>query len=276
MSFEAIFVPRTRALARKDFFGWFAGRANWRIAQEHGRFFYDNADTGVYFSVACGDSERSDAVTSATVSINCLRADFFIAEAEPEVSQMVADFDLACSPDAGQECGPFRAESFRDDWRRLNASICAASLDGKRCADFGMVAAPRAKLDAAWRWNVQLPQLRGESGEARYLPPVRFALVDGAVASLVIWPDGARALLPRVDYLLIWRERLAPPRLFRKSRDAALLAVTEATDVLRNGASEHEIETFLQALPAAPMPHLIPADRLLDMESLPQLASATG
>ena len=65
---------------------------------------------------------------------------------------------------------------------------------------------PRDRLDAIWQWNYGAEALSEEQNGDRFVPHIMAMTVDGALATMVVWPCCVPAILPKVDYLLIERE----------------------------------------------------------------------
>ena len=61
-----------------------------------------------------------------------------------------------------------------------------------------------------------LPSLRiqHQYGESLFVPPIRAAVINGALRPTIVWGDAIPTLIPEVETLIVAREELAPRTMF--------------------------------------------------------------
>jgi hypothetical protein len=282
MSYDLYFKPRNGAIDEGALARYFSAQKNFKI--DLPQVLYENRDTGVYFVIELQTQadEPGEEYFPLALNINYFRPDFFILEAEPEITRFVAEFDLTVSDPqlAGMGEGEYSAERLLSGWRHGNefghSSILADPANHAQVHSL-----PSSVTRDAWRWNFGRDALQEAVGESKYVPPVTFLLLDGKVVTVTIWPDGIPVVMPQVDYLFIGRKELAPRRFFRKEQDHVLLAWDDALPVLKRHSSSQfgaaisldydqtpkDVVAFVQSLPkyARELSGISP-DRVLDRE----------
>src|SRR3954469_4175442 len=137
MSYDLIFCrEKGRPLAFDDVAAWAAGRKYFeRTAPK--QLWYENKDTGVYFSFEHENFDPEDGLVPAefedirlSFNLNFFRPSFFAYEAMPIVAELARRFDLLVIEDGSPPaaCDPQR---YIASWIQSNASAAQAILDGE-------------------------------------------------------------------------------------------------------------------------------------------------
>ncbi len=186
------------------------------------QFAYFNEDTGVYFSfdLVAEDAKtarrRGPVPAGLCFNVNYCRPHVFGLEAAIELAALVERFKLQVDDpqEDGMGRGAWSAEGFLRGWDlgNLAGHALAALGFGGRARSLRSDTLPRARLEAAWRWNHGRRRLQAELGDAIFVPPVHFIRHEGVVRTLVGWGDAIPQAVPKVDLLLLIRGRLAAPR----------------------------------------------------------------
>lgn len=287
MSYDLFFRPRSSAVPQEDFLNYFRERSHYKV--EKGQAWYQNEDTGVYFSFEVGDGgEGEERPEPFSFSINFFRPSYFILEAEPEVTALVGRFGfLVSDPQAhGMGDGEYVPQLLVSGWQHGNEFGYAALLkDKEQRPDFESL--PSDRLHEVWRWNLARQALQASVGEAQFVPGIMFLRLNGAVVTAVVWPDGIPCVLPTVDYLIVQREDLAPRRVFRKSNDTVFVPWADVYPLIamyrgtrNDGAFDlnyercpQDIAEFIRSLSRnEPTATGITADQVLDRELVQKYA----
>lgn len=232
MSYDLLFAPKGTAPARVDFCDWFARRPHY--ADPSSQAFYENDDTGVYFSfelheatepVLSDDEGGGNTIQTggpaawAAFNMNYCRPHFFALEAAPEVETFAQQFDLSVhDPQVdGMGDGPFSREGFIRSWNSGNRFGCSAILNQPDMP--APLTLPTAVLERIWEWNHSRHDRQEELGETAFVPIVLFHNVDGAVQTVCIWPPDTPIVLPRTDVVIVGRKTLAPRRWWGTRRE---------------------------------------------------------
>lgn len=196
---------------------WLTARPNWEVTGSQA--MYSNEDTGVYFVVDIAPSSDADEPV-LEASINLYRPSFFILEIEPEISRLVEEFGLGIED--GQSADPsdrtYSPERLRNGWISSNADagrILAAD-------DSSPARMSTERLTALWEWNFGIAALQERWGDDFFVPRIMAFRDAGGVKTAVTWADGIPTIFPRVDSVIVFRDNLAPRRVFRRRRDAVL------------------------------------------------------
>ncbi|SKA02802.1 hypothetical protein SAMN02745126_03212 [Enhydrobacter aerosaccus] len=244
MSYDLYLKPRSGTITEGQMLDYFRAQPNYTI--ESGQAFYENQSTGVYFWFDKHEAEPDSPDSSYAVAfgVNFFRPSFFIYEAELEVAAFVREFDcVVLDPQShGMGEGEYRRNELISGWNHGNeiayrSVLTRQSQSGKRPS-----ALPAEQLTRIWNWNYCRPILQHEQTRDLFVPAIIFILIDGRLATMAVWPDCIPAILPKVDYLLIEREKFAPRRLFSKAIDMVYLPWNEALPDLGRHSSPHEGE----------------------------------
>ena len=183
-----------------------------------GQWWYENEDTGVYFSVEFGPEEDRLSAEGHTpaeiaVNVNYARPHYFALEAMPVVTTMVAELGCTLVDHQGDEAPEEpAAESLIESWDRGNATAVRVVLE--RSPNH-----PRWSRDEAHAWW-QYQRSKSEISEALadedvFVPTLMLVTLPDSprVVSVAVWPDAIAVLLPRCDLIAGRYDRR---KLFRK------------------------------------------------------------
>ncbi len=288
MSYDLYFKPRQGDLSYEMFDSYFRGRSNFQC--ESGEAWYENKETGVYFhflfqtqETAEDDGDEPHEYFPVAFNVNYFRPSYFILEAESVITAFVKHFDLLVSDPQwkGMGQGEYDAEKLVRGWNFGNEGAFGAILeDENNRASVSHL--PTSQLHHAWRWNLSRCQLQNEIGEAQFVPQIMFMNIDGAAATMSVWPDGIPAVIAPVDYVCIPRKELAPTGFFHKGKeDVTFVAWEVALPVLIGHGTRNAdgsicldyvdvpsaVAKFVKSLPSEKRPiSVVAADRMLDRE----------
>jgi hypothetical protein len=132
MSYDLYFSVREGrpAISDEEFAAYFNGRRHYQLNDTQA--WYENKDTGVYFSFDYGDEDFDDEEIDddeeealdeddpeeeefpalASFNLNFCRPSFFVLEAEIEVGQFVRNFDLVIQDPQSDRQGEYLSEEF--------------------------------------------------------------------------------------------------------------------------------------------------------------------
>jgi hypothetical protein len=283
VSYDLYLRPRSGPYDSAAIDAYFAMRPCYQLSQYQA--VYGNGDTGVYFLFDLHQEMQDEAETHYPIAfnINYFRPSLFIIEAERELTRFVKTFDLVIEDPqiGGMGVGDYDAAKLVEGWRQGNDFAIRALRKQDPPIPHWPVATD--KLTRAWRWNLRRAARQAELGDDAFVPRIMFAEVDGEIVTLAAWVDAIPCELPDVDYFWIVRQTLAPKRFFRRRDDHGLAPRAQFLPLLqRYGAPAAEggtllgyretpetLAAFVRGLPARrPTPKTIPADKLIDRESV--------
>jgi hypothetical protein len=288
MSYDLYFKSRDGTFTEENFRLYFHDRPNYKC--EGSQAWYENKDTGVYFSFELqeecesddDDAEDAQQHFPVALNVNYLRPSYFVFEVEPEVSAFVRYFDMQVSDPQmeGMGEGEYDAEKLLSGWNCGNEFGYTAVLK-EEINRTGLAHLPTAQLHNVWRWNFQRSQLQARVGESKFVPRIMFLDIGGVTVTAAVWPDGIPVVVTQVDYLCVPRKELAPTKFFRRKQDTTFVAWDVALPMLRKHGTQNEdgsislnyltppsdVVKFVQALPAeSRIVSGLSADRVLDRE----------
>jgi hypothetical protein len=282
MSYDLFLQCRDGAYDRTQFLEYFRAREWYRI--QGSQAWYENEDTGVYFSFELSEPSEKGQPPQLPISLNVnfFRPSYFIAEVETEVTALVHQFDMIVfDPQLnGMGEGEYQKELLIAGWNHGNEFAFSTFLkDPEHRAD--LLSMPSAKLGKIWTWNRERRALQARYGDSKFVPRISFIRLDHEVSSAVVWPDGIPSVIPPVDCLIVIREALAPRRLFRRVEDRTLLAWQDAQPMFERYGSRQadnailldyrrppdELASFVRSLPGGNREiSMVSADQILDRE----------
>lgn len=237
MSYNLYLKPRQGVLSETDFWSYFEGRANY---QRQGiQAIYDNENTGVYFDFLFDlspleDDEGPAADCPIMLTVNYMRAGFFIQEAEHEVSALVNHFDLVVVDPQSDEEGPrdHQPDKMVKTWHEGNQFSISVRMSLDESSREKVVWVPRELLQSTWAWNFSVAERYAKARKDLCIPRIFLAHLEGKIVTIAFWPDGLPSHVPKVDYLLVPRKNLAPRKFFKKQEDTTFVAWQVALPVL--------------------------------------------
>jgi hypothetical protein len=226
MSYDLYLHRRESAgpLKKKEFQSYFKDRPRFTVKGTHAG--YENEKTGVYFTFEYSDGKDADASELKAsrehihFNLNYYRSHVFGLEAERILTPLVEALDLVVSDPQTEGIGEskYTPEGFLRGWNagnRFGHQACLAlEQRGEKLIGQQHVL-PAKKLRACWEWTYGIDALydRVHADEIDvFIPQVMFALCDGALQTLCVWPQLIPTALPAVDRVLVLRDEL-PPRL---------------------------------------------------------------
>jgi hypothetical protein len=246
--------------------------------------FYQNEDTGVYFSfdleapASEEDGDPDDAAEGArpgppqdglrpiplTFNVNYVRPSVFGLEAERELGALVERFALSVDDPQmnGMGRGPYGPAGFLAGWNTGNAFGYRAVVEQIRKDPGGQgstltTVMESAELERCWRWNIQRAALQRTLGDDVFVPRISFMRWESGIRSFAVWGDAMPIALPDVDVLMLVRQQLAPRRfLFFRPQDVAIAEFADLGPLLALAQDErtpvpHRV--FRYAAPPAAM-----------------------
>ncbi len=229
MHYDLYFAPRQSEVVftPEEFDAYFRDRPHYSIMGTNA--IYHNEDTGVQFlfvyeRIECEDENleavEEDRSSVASFYMNYLRPHFFIREAIPEIEAFIDTFKMIVEDphEGGMGRGDFSREIFIREWDRNNRQEYQAFLKQQGNQD-SIYCYPTEELDRIWKWNQNRETYQDSLGEHIYVPLITFVSTKQGAKTVTAWTDAISIALPKVDIVLMPRQKLAPKRLFWRKID---------------------------------------------------------
>lgn len=255
MSYDLHF-DREKPVTAEEFSTYFSGRPNSRL--ENRKAWYENQNTGVYFSFLrpdAGESEMLERQSQASFNINLYRPHFFALEAAPELDAFIKRFQFTVFDPQERDGEVFSIERFLSNWNRSNEFSYQALLHAGQTAS-EVQTRPAAELEAVWRWNYELPRIQAELGHDVFVPRIVWLTIEGVLNSAVIWGDGIATLIPGVEKIVIPRKKMAPKKMWSRQTDLCLAEQSALDQCLA------PLETGKYPLPSRTPGYVSPPERV--------------
>lgn len=205
MSFDLFFTPR-EGIRVEDFQSYFRGRKHYA----NGESFYENKDTGVYFSFNFSNEDTDEECDEdgknapVTFNMNYCRPHVFAIEAAPEVEAFVKYFAMRVDDPQNDGMGSdatFTQEGFLKSWNAGNKFGYRAVLgsEGNHARPHAL---PSARIQAVWQWNFLREHMQEEIGPGVFVPRIFCVDKEGQLLTAISW-GVEQTLIPRVDTLLL-------------------------------------------------------------------------
>jgi hypothetical protein len=219
MSYDLYFTGQR--IPKSEFINYFQGRNSYQVQNDQA--WYENKDTGVYFSFDYSDEavdsdeldeDEDDIPYFASFNQNYYRPHFFALEAEPELSAFVKKFGCSVyDPQSeGMEDGRYSPEGFIHGWNCGNKFGYSAILRSEQSVE-KIYTRPTAELERIWHWNYTRDRIYDNLGLDLFIPRITFALVDGSLKTMCIWPNAIATLIPYTELVYIGRKEIGSNRL---------------------------------------------------------------
>jgi hypothetical protein len=183
---------------------YFAKRKNYQM--NNGQAWYENEDTGVYFSFEWPRPEEKHQDPSVvTFNLNLARPRSFAMEAAEELGPFVSTFSaLAKNPQLDDQYQEYSKARFEASWNDSNKFALDALAAGNDALSL-----PSELLRSIWSWNFTRDQLQ-ERFDADYffVPAIMLCRYDGRLATFVCWPHLQPILIPDVDFVYIQMRKM--------------------------------------------------------------------
>ena len=207
MSYDLIFTGTLPS--REAFQQYFDARDCYEL--KDGQAWYENSDTGVYFSFEFDDSPDNEigdtGASSVMFNMNFFRPHIFGLEAVGEVERFVRQFELSVEDPQldGIDSRVFSREGFLTGWNAGNEFACRAFLNAEEPIE--PFIASTQTLEETWRWNYGRSALQDEL--FAFVPSFMFFQEDEEnVGTLIVWGDGIPMVIPQADWVVLVRDDL--------------------------------------------------------------------
>lgn len=203
MSYDLFLKSESATLTEDHFESYFSARPHYTLNSSQA--FYENEDTGVYFSFDYAPDEMG----VVAFNLNYYRPHFFGLEAAPEVGAFIAAFNLTIDDPQtdGMGEGPFSVDGFIRGWNAGNRFGYRAILS--RDDRPATQVYPTSELERIWRWNLNRAALQNRMGEALFVPKFMFFKGGTQARSAVVWPDACPIFMPKADIVIVLRDELS-------------------------------------------------------------------
>lgn len=194
------------------------------------QYWYENKETGVYFSIeyekSYPDDESLEAFkdcdsTDWMFNINFLRPQFFGLEAFSFVERFIIDLDLIVfNPQVGGEEVPVKY-TFKDlfeNWNNINARYSSEHFKESELFYLDL-----DKSNKSWYYNLNRLELQDKLGEMAFVPGIYYFKEHktGLISTLCVWSEHIPIIIPEVDYFII-RKKIK--KLFGKKESSGLVS----------------------------------------------------
>jgi hypothetical protein len=225
MSFSLHFFLGARAMASEQLFVWANANGHFRkaLAPNGGfRLDYENADTGVYFSLE--QSHRPPPTPSThhlmpaylSATLNYLRARFFALEASEVIMDLINQFGLVLQDPQSGAIGQPTAMQLVRAWTRGNQD----AVNAMRA--LGQTKPGMTSADTCFHYRRNHASIKAEFGEDFMVPKLVTVSNGIIVQSLAILVKPTRYVMPPADLFFI--ERNGAPHIVQGSHVKRALA----------------------------------------------------
>jgi len=203
-----------------------------KVDKEATQWFFQNPDTGVYYSFDQNEAEDdTDSIelyesfadftnTHFSFNLNFMRPAFFGLEAFRFIEKFINDLNLfILNPQGDIEipCKITKEELF-ENWNQTNLRASADHFEELGCSYI-----PMEKSNAAWKYNFNRGNLQAELGDSYFVPKIFFFKTrkDNSVLTLATWTEHIPSVIPPADYFILWRQYR---KLFKRVKDNILIS----------------------------------------------------
>ena len=195
------------------------------------QWFYENQDTGLYFSFDQNEPEDDPESielcesfpdfdnTHFSFNLNFMRPSFFGLEAFQFVEQFIKDLDLSIlNPQMGSDPSkPTKKELF-ENWSETNLWASADRFDELGCSYLNT-----NKANEIWNYNFNKKRLQTKLGEQYFVPKMFFFKTKktNEVITVSSWTEHIPNVIPPADYFLLTRQY---KKMFRRVKDNILVS----------------------------------------------------
>ena len=188
MSYDLFFKPQDARQKHSvnTFVDYFKRRKHYNVTDKQA--IYQNIATGVYFVFNFDDAGDGEQPNPYPVSfnLNYFRPHIFGLEAEPEVKFFVDTFNLVVDDPqiGGMGEGNYSTQGFLEGWNTGNEFGYQSYLKHSPIEDPPTL--PTADIEACWRWNFALPELKQKLTAQIFVPRFMFLHRGASVVSLTL------------------------------------------------------------------------------------------
>lgn len=217
MSYDLNFYKKKDSLLTEIDIANFLTQHLVKIDEGDSQWFFENPDTGVYYSfdqnepaddaesIELFDSFLEFTHTNFSFNLNFMRPAFFGLEAFMFVERLIKDLDLYVLNPQGDLDIPYKPTngSLFENWNQTNLRASADHFDELGCSYI-----PIDKSNAVWEYNFNRAKLQSELGDSYFVPKIFFikTLKDNSVLTLATWTEHIPSVIPPADYFLLGRQ----------------------------------------------------------------------
>lgn len=227
------------ALTREGFHAYFSGRPHYHLSPQQA--WYDNEETGVYFSFDLAPHPASGAL----FKLNYFRPHYFGLEAEPELTAFLTSFEAKVGRRGSLASSASEPAQFLAAWNEGNAASYHAMLKQKRsCHD--LQGRPSKELEKVWNWNRQRQERMAALPPGVHVPKLMYVSREEELILTCIWSDAMPVLLPMVERVILHRKAMAPSSFFQgRKEDSCFLPWEEVlAEVSEHRVAGYEFPTY--------------------------------
>ena len=223
MSFDLYFyLEKENSGFKEQVNDFFAGKKNFNTKTSEkydGQFWYENENTGVYFSfdltVNSNDEEVDDRAAGyinscLSFNINYMRPLFFSYEAMPIVEEIADRLDLLIA-DPQDKDNPdgtpkkYSACELIDSWKKSN--VWATDIYKQKGATLYYLDGEISKL--RWEYLMQKDALQDKLGDITFVPQMLIVRFKNSTElyTAITWSQSISEVIPKCDYVLIMQEK---------------------------------------------------------------------
>ncbi|MEM8642315.1 MAG: hypothetical protein AAGG51_26385 [Cyanobacteria bacterium P01_G01_bin.54] len=271
MSYDLYLKPTRKDISLAQFRAYFAKREHYDLGKHQA--WYENKNTGVYFSFSYSDKGENGAEHFPIVfNINYCRPSFFVLEAEPEVTALISSFELTVyDPQVdGMGTGAYDGEKLITVWLAGNKLGYQAIVQ----AQSQVYSLPSSQLKKVWSWNYHKDELEDLLREDIFVPKILLMKYQEKPVTTCVWIDAIPAVIPPVDILIFFRINLAPENLPKNAEGVGISSWSEFQPLLDRHKAKMIGEAYSLTYPSVPREiqqkvKELPFVNLEDFESLP-------
>lgn len=202
--------------------------------EEAAEWYYENADTEVYFSFEhepkSEDPEDLEIFesfpdfdnTGYIFNLNFVRPNFFGLEAFPFVERFMSEFDLFAldpqSPTEPDKPGRCTTDEYYEEWAEANLKVCSEYFDAMELIHF-----PLERSNEYWRYNFSRKANQERLGDEYFVPSLLLAIheTSGEPVTATTWTEHIPIVFPPADYFILNRVQKS---LFRTREESGIIS----------------------------------------------------
>lgn len=200
--------------------------------EDNNEWFYENKDTGVYFSLNQNEPETDPESIELydsfqdfdnihfSFNLNFMRPCFFGLEAFQLIEKFMKDLNLSVLDPQSNSENPYKPtkEELFDNWNKTNLRACADHFDKFHCCYLDV-----NKSNEIWNYNFNKKRLQTKLGEQYFVPKIFFLRTKktNEVIAVSTWTEHIPNVIPAADYFILIREYR---KMFRIVKDTILVS----------------------------------------------------
>lgn len=183
------------------------------------QIFYENKDTGVYFIIDVLDELEDDVCVS--IHINYCRPSCFIDEFMCEVKGWNLEGVEIYDPQIGDVLSTSSIERIVNQYQISNGE--AFQSIGSQ----NHIKVKREVLCEIWKWNYNRSKLQNSVTDDMYVAIQFYMKLNGKFTSMVSWPNLIDAMLPKAEFILIFRKKKSFFGLGKESEEKIIVRMED-------------------------------------------------